>query len=252
MGGDNDVKPTDIRESLIAKETAEVVEIEARVEDERRKTDAEVEKSSAETAKSKAEERKTIAEASIIEIALAKTQRQENEELALNKYNQVYMLTGEISEGSVRHCISQLTEWHRLHPDSPIEIVFNSPGGDITNGLALFDYIRYLSASGHVITTVALGMAASMAGILLQAGDKRVMGREAWVLIHEASFGTGGKIGEVEDRVEWIKKVQDRILAIFAARSDLSVAQLRNRWKRKDWWLSSADCEKFKLVDEVR
>jgi ATP-dependent protease ClpP protease subunit len=94
-------------------------------------------------------------------------------------------------------------------------------------------------------------MAASMAGILLQAGDERVMGKETWVLLHEASFLAAGKIGEVDDTVEWVKKVQKRILAIFAGRSNLSRSQIERRWKRKDWWLSSTDCLKHGFVDKV-
>ena len=55
-----------------------------------------------------------------------------------------------------------------------------------------------------------------MAGILLQAGDIRIMGAESWLMIHEISFGASGKIGEIEDTVEWVKKIQERVVKIFA------------------------------------
>jgi len=201
--------------------------------------------------KAEAEARKTMAEAEREEISLAKDRRQEEEALATDKYHYVYAFTETVSSSAVERCIGQLNLWIRTDPKCSIEIIFHSPGGEVIAGMALFDFIQRVRAGGHHVTTMALGMAASMAGILLQAGDKRVMGREAWVLIHEASFGTVGKIGEVEDMVEWVKKVQKRILDIFAARSKLTAKQIARRWKRKDWWLSSEDCLELGFVDEV-
>jgi ATP-dependent protease ClpP protease subunit len=95
-------------------------------------------------------------------------------------------------------------------------------------------------------------MAASMAGILLQAGDTRVMAKESWLMIHEASFGASGKIGDVEDTVEWVKMVQERILSIFSERSGLTKAFLKKNWQRKNWWISSDYALKLNLIDEVR
>lgn len=91
-----------------------------------------------------------------------------------------------------------------------------------------------------------------MAGILLQAGDIRVMGRESWLMLHEAAFGAQGKVGEVEDTVEWVKKIQERILNIFAQHSSLSRAQIKRRWTRKDWWIDSDEALRLGFVDEIR
>lgn len=179
-------------------------------------------------------------------------QRSEKDELAKNRHHKVYIFDEVVREGSVSTCMEQLTKWARTDPGCAMEIVFNSPGGSIIDGMALFDFIRMLRAQGHNITTSALGMAASMAGILLQAGDKRVMGKEAWLLIHEASFMALGKTGEVEDTFEWIKRIQDRILDIFSERSKMSRSQIKKRWTRKDWWISSDEALEFGFVDEVR
>jgi ATP-dependent protease ClpP protease subunit len=83
----------------------------------------------------------------------------------------------------------------------------------------LYDFIQELKFAGHTVITKTLGMAASMAGILLQAGSKRVMGSEAYVLIHEVSFMAGGPIGVVEDEVEFVKMIQARVLDIFARKA---------------------------------
>jgi ATP-dependent protease ClpP protease subunit len=77
------------------------------------------------------------------------------------------------------------------------------------------------------------------------------MGRESWLLIHEGSLGTQGSWGEVQDTIEWMKKVQERFLGIFADRSKLSKTTIKKNWSRKDWWLDSDECLKNGLVDKV-
>ena len=71
-------------------------------------------------------------------------------------------------------------------------------------------------------------------------------------MIHEASFGSSGKTSEVEDRVEWVKRVQERILDIFAARSHMTKRAIKTKWARKDWWLSSDEALKAGFVDAIR
>lgn len=188
----------------------------------------------------------------LIGIAADQAKRAEQDELASDRHHMLYNFNRDVSSGSVKECINTLTTWSRKSPGADIEIVFNSPGGAIVDGFALFDFIQLLRTRGHRITTSTLGMAASMAGVLLQAGDWRVMGKQSWLMIHEASFGTIGKIGEVEDTVDWIKMVQERILDIFAERSTMSKTQLRKKWLRKDWWISSDQALELGLVDEVR
>jgi ATP-dependent protease ClpP protease subunit len=207
----------------------------------------------------RAEAKKTAAEAAnaenmavIARIARESTEREAAATLAGNDYNRVYLFNGAVTESSVRMAINRLTEWHRLYPEAGIEIIFSSGGGSIVDGMALFDFITDLKAQGHKITTSTLGIAASMAGILLQAGDVRTMGREAWLMIHEASFRTEGKIGEVDDTVEWIKKVQERVLDIFAARSKMPRAEIKERWTRRDWWIDSTEALRLGFVDALR
>lgn len=178
-------------------------------------------------------------------------------------YHHIYRFNSVVGESSVKNCMDNLLLWHRTEPGCDIEIIFSSPGGSVIDGLVLFDFIGELRDHGHRVTTSTYGMAASMAGILLQAGDKRIMHKEAWLLIHEISFGTGGSMGTVEDTVEWLKGIQDRILDIFAARcaqakkngtatKPLTKGQLEKGWRRKDWWISSDNALTLGLVDEVR
>ena len=216
-----------------------------------RRDEAEAEKFKAEARKENAEAVEFEAQAALTGILLDQTRRKEKEYLAADKYNFVYVFDDQVNATSVRACTYQLTVWMRSNPKQDVEIVFNSPGGLVQEGMVLFDFIQLVRNRGHHVTTTALGRAASMAGVLLQAGNKRVMGKEAWVLIHEGAFGAVGNVGEVEDTVDWVKRVLKRIRHIFAARSTLTEAQIARRWKRKNWWLSSDDCLKLGFVDEV-
>jgi len=162
----------------------------------------------------------------VAEISTRREERSEAIAMAGDRFKYFYAYNEPVTARSVLECVSQLTEWQRLAPivdgvASPLTmtIVFDSPGGSVIDGLHLFDFIQELKQQGHTIITKTLGMAASMAGILLQAGSKRVMGSEAYVLIHEVSFMAGGPIGVVEDEVEFVKMIQARVLDIFARKA---------------------------------
>jgi len=223
---------------------------------------AEAEKARIEAEKTAIELERTRLTLEDDEFRMAKSRRTFAEWKASDAFHHIYYFLDPVNDVSVERCLATLDLWDRLDPRCEMTIVFNSPGGDVVSGLAMFDHLRSLSRKGHVITTRTEGIAASMAGILLQAGDHRVMGPEAWVLIHEASFGASGKSFEVADRVEWVKRVQERILNIFAQRAKeagengtashpMTKAGLKKNWSRKDWWLSSEECLKFGIVDEV-
>jgi ATP-dependent Clp protease protease subunit len=215
------------------------------------KANAEAASALAEAKSHTAEARKLTAEAQQVELALVKSRRAEATELAKDEYQRIYVFDSVVGDSSVTSCIHKLAEWSRIDPRCEIEIIFSSPGGAVISGMALYDYILQTRNRGHKITTSSLGMAASMAGILLQAGDHRKMGSEAWLLIHEGSFGAIGSVGQVEDTVEWVKKIQERILAIFAQRSTLTKLQIKRRWHRKDWWLDADEALKLGFIDEI-
>lgn len=209
--------------------------------------------------KESATARTAIAVAKEQELQLAGIQEEHAREKAGDYYQRIYRFHEAVTPSTAAKCRTQLEEWSRLDPKCDIEIEFLSPGGDVTTGLALFDAIQELRRKGHKIVTSTVGMAASMAGILLQAGDERIMSAESWLLIHQASFGSAGATYEVEDKVEWIKRIQDRILDIFATRAKdsgakgaLSKAQIKRRWHRKDWWVSSDEALKYGFIDSVR
>ena len=227
--------------------------------DECKKSKEELDKIRAETRKIEAEIRKVEADAMAAEnyarlrkIEADKKEQDWRREKADDKENMVYRYNTVVDKTYVNDCMTKLTQWSRRHPECDIEIIFSSGGGSIVDGFVLFDFIQELRARGHKVTTGSLGMAASMAGILLQAGDHRWMGHQAWMMIHRAAFGIMGKTFEIEDHTAWIKRIEARILDIFEKRSSLTRVKIKRNWDRKDWWISSDEALTLGLIDEIK
>ena len=272
----------------VKKERIPTKEEKDKLEAEKRKIEAEIEKIKAETAgvladdnwlikereaqarSMQLQERQMLAEAMSAEMdqrskemELFRLERAFEADKAMDVFNFVYRFTQSVSESSVKDCISRLVYWDRVDPNCDVEIIFSSPGGSVIDGLVLFDYIMDFRQRGHKVTTVTFGWAASMAGILMQAGDHRIMRKESWLLIHEVSFGASGKVGEIEDTTNWIKRIQNRVLDVFAegckraaangtATHPMKKLELKKHWTRTDWWVSSDESLRFGLVDEVK
>lgn len=189
--------------------------------------------------------------------------RQEEAALATDLFHQIYYFNDDVGERSVKNCMDRLTYWARVKPGSDIEVVFSSPGGSVFDGLQLFDFIQTIRRQGHRVTTSALGMAASMAGILLQAGSERVMAKESWLLIHEISTIAFGKASDIEDEAKFLKRIQARTIDIFmegvvratqagTATKPMTRSKFADSWSRKDWWLSSDEALAAGFVDSIR
>lgn len=221
---------------------------------------AQARKAIAEAEKAEAGARAARANAEGTEHNLMIGRREWAELMASDPYNNVYRFTGTVEDKTVEQAIRILSIWSRTKPGESIRLVFQSPGGSVVPGLALFDFLGELREQGHHLTTVTRGYAASMAGILLQAGDVRVIGKESWILIHEISASAMGSFGELSDRMDWLEKVQGRILDIFAERAKTAMgtdkpitrSALKKNWTRKDWWISSDEALKLGIVDEIR
>lgn len=213
---------------------------------------SEAKKNESESKRIDAEARKLVAEAATAELEAEVLYRIRDREMCSDEENHLYRFSREISRFSVEACMVKLTQWHRQNEKCPIEIVFSSPGGSIIDGFELFDFIQELRHSGHIITTGSLGMAASMAGVLLMAGDKRWIGHQSWLMIHRAAFGAIGKTFEIEDEVKLVKRIEERIVDIFTSRSKLTKSKIKRNWDRKDWWIDADECLELNLVDEIK
>lgn len=220
----------------------------------REKVEAETRKLKLEMLNLEAQTREALAGAEIAEIRMRAEMRDEEFELAQDMRHYEYTFAAGVDDQQVERCIRQLKFWERSTPEpGKVTLTICSPGGSVVAGMRLFDHITAMRGRGWYFTTVVRGYAASMGGILLQAGDERVIGPESYILIHEVSTIALGKIGEIEDEVEWMKMIQERVLDIFASRSGGKVtkAALRRKWSRKDWWLDSDEALRLGIVDRV-
>lgn len=165
--------------------------------------------------------------------------------------NRTIHFSDQVDFMSQKWAIRQLAEMWRQSKE-PVEIWFHSPGGDVFSGFALYDYIQDMRADGIHVTTVAIGMAASMGGILLQAGDHRVMTEHSWLMIHEPGGGFAGSSSAIKDRSELLEKIETQANEILVARSKLTVDELLDRSRRRDWWLDSELALEHGFIDEIR
>lgn len=133
----------------------------------------------------------------------------------------------------------------------PILLVFNSPGGNIIDGLDIFDTVMSMRNRGWKIDTLATGMAASMAGVLLQMGEVRKINRNATLHMHEAGTFTIGKTSEIKDDMKFTEALERKSAKIYADRSGKTVTQILNMWKRKEVFLSAEDAKRHNFVDEI-
>lgn len=197
-----------------------------------------------------AEEAQTKARKAIIDADREEHKRRK--ELAADEFHHTYLFDKDVSESSVKACIGQLSNWERTATEPiTVELVINSPGGSVIDGFALIDHIQAMHGRGHTVNTTAYGMAASMGGVILEVGKTRRMGSNALLLIHEASFGAMGSMGDIEDRVKMVEIMHDRILDLFASRSKVTKAFIKRNWRRRDWWMSAQEAHKHGFVDEI-
>jgi ATP-dependent protease ClpP protease subunit len=246
---------------------AKIAEIRSIAEKNRIDAETSKMKGLAEEMKLREEARKFAAEADQAQLVTAKYQidydrenHKRQKELSSDEFYHRYMFDEGVAEPSVRQCITQLSEWERMAGSEKlvIEMVIDSPGGSIFDGFHLIDYIRSMQSHGHVINTTALGMSASMAGVLLQVGTTRRMAANSMLLIHEAQFHAYGSYGNVMDEVEMVRKLHEKILSLYATRAQqakgdaaMTKAQLAKRWQRTDFWLDAIESEKYGFVDEI-
>jgi ATP-dependent Clp protease protease subunit len=166
-------------------------------------------------------------------------------------YNGRFSLIGEITEAKCHQLRSELQAYSLLAPDSTIELTISSPGGSVFAGWALFDSLRQLSDQGHSIVTVACGMAASMAGVILQAGTLRIMGAETHLMIHEVSSFAIGKTFELKDEAELVDRLTQQMCQVYARKSTLTADEISARCSRRDWWLTAKEALDLGFVDMV-
>lgn len=196
--------------------------------------------------------RTQAAVAAVNEFQADRMRRDEEMTKANDAFNQRYYFSEAIKSKSVHECIQLLTYWSNSRPGCDITVIFNSPGGSFFDGMMLFDFIEELKARGHKVIVGTYGMAASMAGILLQAGTIRYVGAESWTLIHEISDGIQGSASQIADHSAFNNRLTERIKNIFMRRAkNITADEFMANFNRKEWWLSSDDMKRYGFADNI-
>jgi ATP-dependent Clp protease, protease subunit len=164
----------------------------------------------------------------------------------------IFRFNQQFTSSTVDSLIDDLEEWSKDNPRQPIRIILNSPGGEVVAGFTLIDELTHLRNMGHKITFVVYGMAASTAGFVLQAADRRIIGANAMILIHQVSSGTSGKLASMKDSIAYSQKLQDQFIKVLVSRSRLTARLIHSRIDSgQDWWLDAQEALKLGLVDEI-
>lgn len=182
--------------------------------------------------------------------------RQEEFTLASDHYHHELHFSCEVSAKTVEKALQQLAVWHRQDAECPMRITINSEGGSALDGIHLFDQLWAYSLRGggtHRVTATVKGYAASMAAILVQAADERVIGPQSWLMIHKVSAGASGKATEIMNTAKFLEHMCERIAQVFVSRSagKIELETFAKRWEHADWWLSAEQALEFGFVDRI-
>jgi len=164
--------------------------------------------------------------------------------------NRIIMFIGEVGRSSAADVTRDLIYLATISTE-PIKVILNSVGGEVYAGLLIYNTIKSLVRQGIEITVEARGLAASMACIILQAGSKRIAPKDTRFLIHEVSTWDWGKVSEMEEKVQEVRKVNNMLRDIIAERSGHPREEIDKLWTKKDVWYSAQEAKDFGLIDEV-
>ena len=145
--------------------------------------------------------------------------------------------------------IAQLLFLESEDPTKDISLYINSPGGVVTSGLAIYDTMQYLKAP---VSTICIGMAASMASVLLAAGakGKRFALPNSRIMIHQGSAGFRGNTPDVEIQMREVMHLTDRLTRILAAHTGQTPEKVKSDSDR-DFYMSAEEAKAYGLIDEV-
>ena len=161
----------------------------------------------------------------------------------------VIFLVGEVNDQTANLVVAQLLFLESENPDKDISFYINSPGGSVSAGLAIFDTMQFVKPE---ISTLCMGMAASMGSFLLMAGakGKRFALPNSKVMIHQPSGGTSGQATDIEIHAREIIKTRHQLNKIYAERTGQPIEKIELDMER-DRYLSESEAQDYGLIDEV-
>ena len=163
--------------------------------------------------------------------------------------DRIIFLDGEVNDASASVIVAQLLFLEAEDPGKDINLYINSPGGSVTAGLAIYDTMQYIKCD---VSTICIGMAASMGSFLLSGGKKgkRLALPNAEIMIHQPSGGAQGQASEIQIAAEHILKTRRKLNEILAANTGQTLETIARDTDR-DNLMSAEEAKAYGLIDEV-
>lgn len=163
--------------------------------------------------------------------------------------DRIVFLGGTIEDQMANLVVAQLLYLEAQDPQKDINLYINSPGGVITAGMAIYDTMQYIKCD---VSTICVGMAASMASFLLAAGakGKRKALPNSEIMIHQPSGGASGQATDIAIQAEHILRIKKRMNQILAERTGQTVEKIARDVER-DYFMYASEAKEYGLVDEV-
>ena len=162
--------------------------------------------------------------------------------------DRIIILTGEIDDNTANIVVAQLLYLDSIN-NNDISLYINSPGGSITAGMAIYDTMNFIKSD---VSTICLGMAASMGAFLLSSGTKgkRYCLPNSEVMIHQPLGGASGQATEIKIAAEHILKIKDKLNEILASNTNKDIKTIEVDTER-DNYLSSEEALQYGLIDQI-
>lgn len=163
--------------------------------------------------------------------------------------DRIVMLCEEVNDASASLVVAQLLYLEGQDPDKDISLYINSPGGSITSGMAIYDTMQYIKCD---VSTICIGMAASMGAFLLSSGakGKRFALPNSEIMIHQPSGGSQGQATDIQIQAERILRMKKHLNGILAENTGKSVEEITRDCER-DHFMSAAEACEYGLIDKV-
>lgn len=163
--------------------------------------------------------------------------------------DRIIFLGEEVNDATASLIVSQLLFLEAKDPDKDIQLYINSPGGSVTAGMAIYDTMQYIKCD---VSTICVGLAASMGAFLLSSGakGKRIALPNAEIMIHQPSGGSQGQATDIQIQAEHILRIKDKLNHILAENTGKSVETIAADCER-DNFMSAEEAQAYGLVDKV-
>ena len=163
--------------------------------------------------------------------------------------DRIIMLSEEVNDTTASLVVAQLLYLEAQDPDKDIMFYINSPGGSVTAGLAIYDTMQYIKPD---VSTICVGMAASMGAFLLSSGakGKRLALPNAEIMIHQPSGGSQGQCTDIQIQAEQILKIKKKLNSILAVNTGKDVEVIERDCER-DHFMTAEEAQAYGLVDKV-